>query len=185
MLEVEVRYRTPDRAAVVDRLTALGAERVEERSEADLYFEAPDRDLKARDEALRLRRSGPRNVLTFKGPRRDAGTKTRPEVEVPLADGAEVAAAAERLLGSLGYRPLATVRKRREVYRLVRDGFRLEVCFDEVERVGSFVELEVVVAEELCGPAQAVLLRTAAELGLTDAETRSYLALVLQASAGS
>ncbi len=184
MLEVEVRYRRPDRAAVVARLTALGAERVEERSEADLYFEAPDRDLKARDEAFRLRRSGPRNVLTFKGPRRDAETKTRTEIEVPLADGAEVAAA-ERLLVSLGYRPLATVCKRREVYRLVRDGFRLEVCFDDVEQVGSFVELEVVAAEEQCGPAQAVLLRTAAELGLTDAETRSYLALVLQASAGS
>ena len=181
MLEVEIRYRTADRAGVVARLHAMGAALAEDRTDADLYFDAPDRDMKATDEAFRLRRIGDRNRLTYKGPKRDAETRTRTEIEVPLADGAEVAADMERLLVALGYRPLVTVRKARQVYRFARGGFDLEACFDDVELVGPFVELEILAPEEQYEPAKAVLLRTAAELGLTEKETRSYLGMVLAA----
>jgi adenylate cyclase class 2 len=181
MLEVEVRYRTADRAGVQARLLTWGATLAEDRADVDLYFNAPDRDLKATDEAFRLRRIGGANRLTYKGPKRDADTKTRTEIEIPLGDGPAVAADAERLLVALRYRPVATVRKKRQVYRLTRDGFPMEVCFDAVERVGEFVELEILAPEEQYEPAKAVLLRAAADLGLTEKETRSYLGMVLAA----
>ena len=57
----------------------------------------------------------------------------------------------------------------------------LEVCFDDVERVGSFMELEILALEEDYERAKAVLLQTAADLGLTEKETRSYLGMVLDA----
>src|SRR5262245_21439415 len=181
MLEVEVRYRTSDRAAATDKLRAWGATLAQDRTDVDSYFNPPDRDLKASDEAFRLRRVGKANCLTYKGPKRDAETKTRTEIEVALADGDETAADAERLLLALGYRPVVTVRKRRQVYRFERGDFKMEVCFDEVELVGAFVELEILAPEEQYEPAKRVLLETAAELGLTEKETRSYLGMVLEA----
>ena len=183
MLEVEVRYRTADPAAVVARLLAWGATADPERTDVDQYYRPPDRDLKATDEAFRLRRIGPTNCLTYKGPRRDAETRTRTEIEVPLADGDDAATDMHRLLLALRYEPVVLVRKRRRVYRLVREGFPLEVCFDDLDRVGSFVELEIMADESRYEDAKAALLRTAAELGLTEKETRSYLGMTLEALA--
>lgn len=181
MLEVEVRYRAADRPNVIARLLAMGAEHAEDRTDADLYFNAPDRDLKASDEAFRLRRIGPRSFLTHKGPRRDTETRTRTEIEIPLGDGPAVAADAERMLLALGFRPVVEVRKARAVFRFTRGGFPMEACFDDVELVGPFVELEILAEEDRYEAAKAVLLATAAELGLTEKETRSYLGMVLEA----
>lgn len=181
MLEVEVRYRTADRDGVVARLLSLGAELAQDRADADLYFGAPHRDLKSTDEAFRLRRIGPKNFLTYKGPKRDAETRTRTEIEVPLGDGPDAAADARRLLLALGFRPVVEVRKKRRVYRFARGGFAMEACFDDVELVGPFVELEILTDESRYEEAKAVLLATAAELGLTDKELRSYLGMVLEA----
>jgi adenylate cyclase class 2 len=183
MLEVEVKYRNADRAAAVATLLDWGATLAEDRTDVDLYFQAPDRDLKASDEAFRLRRTGSKNCLTYKGPKRDTETKTRAEIEVALGDGDAVAADAERMFVSLGYKPVTAVRKKRRVYRFRRDGFDLEACFDSVERVGEFVELEILAEEAQYETAKATLLAAAAELGLTEKETRSYLGLVLAAQA--
>jgi adenylate cyclase class 2 len=182
MLEVEVKYRNADRAAAVATLLEWGATLAQDRTDADLYFQAPDRDLKATDEAFRLRRVGPKNYLTYKGPKRDAETKTRTEIEVPLGDGDATAADAERMLVALGYKPVTTVRKKRRVYHFARDGFEMEACFDSVEQVGEFVELEIVAEESQYEAAKVALLAAAAELGLTGQERRSYLGLLLEAS---
>jgi adenylate cyclase, class 2 len=168
VLEVEVRYRTSDRAGVISRLVGWGAELAQDRTDVDLYFNAPDRDLKVSDEAFRLRRIGETNCLTYKGPKRDAETKTRTEIEIPLGDGADTAADAEKMLLALAFRPVVTVRKKRLVYRFTRGDFAMEACFDDVELVGPFVELEILASEEQYEPAKTVLLQTAADLGLTD-----------------
>ena len=181
MLEVEVRYLTADRAAVIAQLLKWGARLAQDRVDVDHYFNAPDRDLKTTGEAFRLRRIGPTNCLTYKGPKLDQETKTRTEIEVPLADGEDVALDTERLLLALHYRPVVVVRKKRQVYRLTRDEFPMEVCFDDVELVGQFVELEILAPEEKYEPAKAVLLQTATDLGLTEKENRSYLGMVLEA----
>lgn len=179
MLEVEAKYRNDDWTAVVRTLTAWGAVPADPRVDADQYFNAPDRDFARTDEALRLRRIGPTNVLTYKGPKRDTATKTRTEIEVPLADGPEVADAAVRFLAGLGYRPVATVTKARRVYRFERHGFAIEASLDDAGPVGRFVELEIQADEARYEDAKAALLRTAAELGLTEQERRSYLEMNL------
>jgi adenylate cyclase class 2 len=179
MLEVEVKYRAADLAAVEAKLLDLGAAKAEERTDRDHYFNAPDRDFAQTDEAFRLRRIGSQNRLTYKGPKRDAATKTRTEIEVKLADGDETAADTEKMLRALGYRPVAVVSKRRTVYHLNRSGFAVEACLDDVERVGSFVEVEIVAEEDRFAEAKAAVLQLAAELGLQDAERRSYLELWL------
>jgi adenylate cyclase class 2 len=182
MLEIEVKYPAADLVSIERQLAAWGARLDAPRQDADQYFNAPDRDFAKTDEALRLRRIGNDNYVTYKGPKIDAQTKTRTEIELPIAAGDQAAAQFAQLLTHLGYRAVATVRKHRLVCHLKRDGFALEVCLDDVEGVGRFVELEIMADEAALPAARAVLLQTAAALGLCDMERRSYLELLLTSS---
>jgi adenylate cyclase, class 2 len=179
MLEVEAKYRLPDPAAVEARLRDWGAALVVDHSEVDHYLNAPDRDFARTDEAFRLRRIGERNLLTYKGPRHDARSKTRTELEVPCPPGDEAAEALLKLFRHLGYRPTAVVRKRRRIYEWARGGFTVHACLDEVDGVGRFVELEIVADEKDLDAARETVLRTAAELQLGATEPRSYLEQLL------
>src|SRR5579871_3536712 len=179
MLEVEVKFANADHAALERRLKAWGATEVEERRDEDHYFNAPDRDFARTDEALRVRSVGAKNFITYKGPRRDAATKTREELELPLPDGPEAAADFRRLLTRLGYRPSGVVRKSRKVFEAERDGFPLHASLDDVDGLGRFAELEIVAEEGRYEAAKATILAAAAELGLTAHERRSNLELLL------
>jgi adenylate cyclase class 2 len=179
MLEVEAKYRLPDPAAVEARLRVWGARVVARHAEADHYLNAPDRDFARTDEALRLRRIGEQNLLTYKGPRRDATSKTRTELEVPCPPGDGAAEAFLKFFAHLGYRPTAVVRKRRTIHEWARDGFTVHACLDDVEGVGRFIELEIVAPDEQYEAARDLVLRIAAELGLGPTETRSYLEQLL------
>src|SRR5262245_4922175 len=142
-LEIEMKFPVLDFAALKKSLRDRRARQKHRRPlhEEDHYFNAPDRDFARTDEALRLRRVGTANKLTYKGPKRDAQTKTRPEIEVDLGRGKQVAEDVERLLHRLGYRHVAVVRKGRQIYRLANEaGFAVEVCLDEVEGLGTFAE---------------------------------------------
>jgi adenylate cyclase class 2 len=183
VLEVEMKFPVSDFGALERQLAAWGATGPT-RTDADHYFNAPDRDFARTDEALRVRSIGPANFVTYKGPKRDAQTKTRTEIEVGLAPGADAADVFRRLLTHLGYRFVAVVRKRRTIYHVEREGLALEACLDEVEGLGRFAELEIQAPEEELEKARAVLLRTAATLGLGTSERRSYLELLLERAKG-
>jgi adenylate cyclase class 2 len=179
MLEVEMKFANADFPTLERQLAEGGAHEQAVRNDVDHYFNAPDRDFARTDEALRMRRIGSANFVTYKGPKRDAQTKTRTEIEVPIAEGDKAAKDFSHLLQQLGYRPVAVVRKRRRVFHWQRAGLALEVCLDEVDGLGRFAELEIQAPEEQLDAARTVLLQTAATLGLTESERRSYLELLL------
>jgi adenylate cyclase class 2 len=181
MLEIEQRFNRVDFAAVQRTLAAWGAGPAEEDVQADHYFNAPDRDFRQTGESFRVRRVGPANFATYKGPRRDPNVRIRTELEIPLVGGDDAAEQFIQLLKHLGYRFVVVVRKRRLSYPLERDGFGVTVCLDEVDLVGRFVEVEVLAPEEKADAARAVLTATAGALGLTELEQRSYLGMVLEA----
>lgn len=182
MLEIEIKFRAADFASLRARLAELGAEGEGTRTESDHYHNAPDRDFSATDEAFRLRRVGERNVLTYKGPKLGGVAKTRTEIEVALADGPDSAEACLRMLGGLGYRPTAVVRKTRETFSLARGGFAASVCLDDAEGVGRFAEVEIVASPERRADAERTLLALADDLGLVEREPRSYLRMLLEAT---
>jgi adenylate cyclase class 2 len=182
MLEVEMKFPHADFAELERHLAQAGGHEVTPQRDVDQYFNAPDRDFARTDEALRLRRIGLANFVTYKGPKRDAQTKTRTEIEVPLAEGDSAAEDFTSLLQQLGYRPVAVVRKRRRVFQCTREGFAMVVCLDDVEGLGRFAELEILAPEEQLDQARDVLLRTARAFGLAQSERRSYLELLLSQS---
>ncbi len=143
MLEVEMKFPDADFALIEQRLAEQNARPLKTLREEDHYFNAPDRDFARTDEALRLRRVGSSNFVTYKGPKRDLQTKTRTEIEVALAPGDQAADDFIQLLTHLGYQPVYVVRKSRRVYNLECAGFPLEICLDDVEGLGRFVELEI------------------------------------------
>ena len=134
MLEIEQKFARVDFDDLERRLAAWGASPGVSLEEADHYFNAPDRDFAVTDEALRLRRIAERNFVTYKGPKRDASTKTRTEIEVPLAPGDGPADDFTRLLISLGYRPVGVVRKARRLFHLKREA-------DEIRTVPQLHDL--------------------------------------------
>src|SRR5262245_36384238 len=99
--EVEQKFVAADLGPIRRALDAAGVAWEQLISQADQYWNHPARDFARTDEALRLRQVGEQNWLTYKGPRIDATTKTRQEIEVPLPDGGDVIQRFEQILAAL------------------------------------------------------------------------------------
>jgi len=181
MLEIEAKYALADAWTLEAVLARRGARFIEERTEVDHYFNAPDRDFAVTGEAFRIRQIGRRNLITWKGPRLVAVAKTREEIEIPFADGPEANDQLNTLLTRLGYREVEIVRKLRRVFALEQGCFEVQICIDAVEMVGLFAEVEIVAEPVHFEDAQATLLQLAEELGLTHMERRSYLKMLIEA----
>lgn len=178
--EVEQKFKIEDPAALIARLTALRVEMGEPKLQVDAYFRHPARDFARTDEALRIRRVGEVNCITYKGPKIDQTTKTRREIELPLAPGEMAAEQFAELLQALGFRPVAKVRKQRRYGAIQSGGLHVEIALDEVDRVGRFAELELAADEAGLDAARACLASLANELGLKQVERRSYLEMLLE-----
>lgn len=185
MIEVELKFAASEWGRLRERLERLGGRVLGTHDEVDEYFNAPDRDFAATDEALRIRTTGDQVLVAYKGPKLDPLTKTRREVEVALADGVAAAQRFAELLAALGYRPVAAVKKRRTRYDLEYHGRRVNVSLDDVAGVGRFVELEHVTEGSDAAAARQALLQLAADLGLEKSERRSYLEMLLASAKGA
>jgi adenylate cyclase class 2 len=180
MLEVEIKFPVDDLAALGDRLKERRAEFKSRLGECDYYHNAPHRDFAKTDEALRIRETGDSNYITYKGPKRDSDTKTREEIEVPLAAGQDVAGNMVKLLETIGFRQAAIIRKWRDQYRLKWKGFEVVIALDRVRDVGDYVELEIMAPEDQYETARAAVIDLGKELGLARPERRSYLELWME-----
>src|SRR5262245_4310942 len=173
MLEIEQKFADADFAALEQVLASWGVRHFEEHIEEDQYLAAPDRDFRITGEAFRIRRSGDNACLTYKGPRLPGEVKTRTELELPLPSGEGMYEQYLQLFRHLGYRPVAIVRKRRRQCSLSRQGFAMNVCLDDVDKLGHYAEVEIIAPEGQRAQAEKTLLETAAALGLKDVERRS------------
>lgn len=174
MYEVELKVRT-DHEGLRERLDELGAAFLGAVEQADTYYDAPHRDFAQTDEALRVRRETVDEeesaVITYKGAKIDADSKTREEIETGVEAGDDAAAIFE----SVGFEPVATVYKERDRYRIGE----YTVTLDTVEGAGSFVEVETEADDiDAAREGAADLMR---DLGLDpDEQIRtSYLGLLL------
>ncbi len=178
--EVEQKFPVADIAVLEQRLVESGIQWGEVLSQADRYFAHPCRDFAETDEALRIRQVGSQNCITFKGPKIDSATKTRREIELPIQDGQAAADDWAQLLMALGFAPVASVQKSRRCGTLAWQQAEVEIALDEVTGVGQFIELELVADERDLEAARQRILSLATHLGLSGAERRSYLEMLLE-----
>ncbi len=184
MIEIEIKaaLEGPDSPAIPGikaRLVEIGFHADGCLIETDIYFNAPDRDFRKTDEALRLRSAQNfsndevETFITYKGKKLDGISKTRKEYETAIADPDTMG----KLMEALGYRAAHIVKKKRWYYKKGDT----TVCLDEVEGLGSYIELERMVdivderaevVEELVAELEALGIDKS---GLT---TKSYLELL-------
>lgn len=170
MMEIEVKVKA-DLKEVEKRLVEEGANFVNEERQIDTYYNAPHRDFAETDEALRLRSVGRKNMLTYKGPRLDALSKSRREITLSVSRGPT-----EALLNSLGFSKFGQVLKARRNYVLGD----LLVSLDNVENLGTFVEIEAVGEERDFKFHEKSVVELLRKLGFRETEIirDSYLELI-------
>lgn len=172
--EVKLKVDAATWAQLRARPEAWGPSEVQ----TDTFYAHPTRDLVAAGEALRLRRvlalssSGAhapeRYELTHKGPRMAGSGKARVETNVACATDPSA------LLAALGFAPRLVIRKARR--SATADG--VNVHLDDVERLGTYVELEVLGND--VATSRRLIAAVQAKIGLASAteEPRSYAEMV-------
>lgn len=189
MLEIELKASLEPRTVsrLKDRLDAEFS-LLRTLSERDIYYNAPDRDFRQTDEALRIRRQETDRVvtlLTYKGPKTDDLSNTRIELETELADDDKI----HGILAALGYTLILTVDKQRLEYTGQTDLGPVTICLDQVEGLGAFIELEHLAPDDLSDEERESVRNRLLSL-LDDLEVpgrsltrQSYLELLIQRQA--
>jgi adenylate cyclase class 2 len=178
MLEVETKIRVADLSLVRRRLGDLGAKQSGVSTQRDVYLNAPYRDFAVTDEALRIRYTDDFTEVTYKGAKiPTSGLKTRPEVNLHVDSGERF----EELMQGLGFTPVAEVKKTREEYRWKG----ASIALDEVEGLGTFVEIEVI-TEKSAASAERLVEEIQKEIGIEGPHiTVSYLEMLLATQTGA
>jgi adenylate cyclase class 2 len=172
MLEFELKVRIPSLDPVRKQLIGHNARFCGRIHEHDIYYNAPHRDFGVTDEAIRVRYTNDNSVVTYKGAKiKTSGLKAREELNMVVDSGAVF----EQMLDRLGFTRTAEVNKWRENYRL----FEAAITLDEVENLGTFVEIEILAADENSNPT-ARIEEIAKEVGVFgEPILASYLELLL------
>ncbi len=135
MIEIEVKAMVEDPKQMERSLIELGATPIGIEIQADTYYNAPHKDFKKTDEALRIRIQDGKAILTYKAPKIDAISKTRTEIQTEIGDSDSMG----NILSALGFSPVATISKKRKNFRLGD----FSISLDEVRDLGNFMEIEI------------------------------------------
>jgi len=181
--EIEAKYRLNEGShALRQSLAEMGAKAHPGYRIVDTYLRHPSRNFAKTGEAFRIRREEDRNHLTYKAPKfKTKGVRSRPEIEVALAEGLETYEQTLAIFVAMGFDPVATLEKFREPHKLSFRNFPLSVEIDDAGEMGLFAEVEVLLEEKSqIADAEAAIKALAEQLQLTDYEPRSYLRMWLQ-----
>lgn len=146
MIEVEVKVLVKCIKVIEEKLKKAGFIKAKCVKESDVYFDNSRNEIKNNDQALRIRscKDLAEDVetcfMTFKGPKMDAISMTRKELEMQV----ECAEVGKEILVSLGYTQIYPVIKHRQYYHKNT----ITACLDQVEGLGDFLEFEIVVNRE-------------------------------------
>ena len=136
-IEIEIKLRLPEDLSEIRKKLRRLRFRIRKRRafESNILFDDIKRRLRKHGKLLRVRRTGKRGLLTFKGPSEQSRYKKRWEIETEFPDGDVL----ERILVQIGYHPVFRYEKYRTEY--TRGSAGGEVLLDETP-IGNFLELE-------------------------------------------
>ena len=155
MIEVEIKAKVLNPNELVKQFKSKKGEYKFSFIHEDTYFNMPEglRDFKETDEALRIRKSIEYNknykdsqqkinyFITYKGKKIDKITKTRYEFETKIEEGNKI----KKILKSLGFREIFTVKKERDLYEFNFKGHNIGTLLDYIPILKEyFIEVEIV-----------------------------------------
>ncbi len=176
MIEVEVKAKIDDFDEMKEKILKLGAVKVKDEFQEDIYFNSPIVDFAKTDEALRIRTTKSDNAenifITYKGPKINKKAKTRKEVEMNVEDSMK----AKDILESIGFKQVRSVKKNREYFKFEN----FEISLDDVEGLCPYMEIEIALPDNTdYTEAQESIFDLYEKIEITDGfETTSYLELL-------
>jgi adenylate cyclase, class 2 len=157
-IEIETKVKIDSHELVIEKLKQNNAVLLADIKQIDVYFDDTANKLSGSGEGLRIRQqvaAGIQKViLTYKGQRQQGQYKVRSEYETEVGDYEMMVS----ILISLGFEKSLAVEKKRQLWQLDD----CEVCLDEVELLGKFVEVE--------GPSEASINKVLDMIGLESFE---------------
>lgn len=143
MIEVEAKAKINNLEEIKTNLKKLNAKKTKTENQKDIYFNSPIVDFAKTDEALRIRKTTTDNksniFITYKGPKIDAKSKTRKEIEMKIADEEQC----KEIFENLQFKEVRTVKKHREYYQLNE----YTINIDKVEGLDYYMEIETIVED--------------------------------------
>ncbi len=139
MREIELKFRVDDLEKLVQKLISLGCEISDYKVQNDtIYVANLDKTESVLDSIfLRVRKVNDQVELTLK--KQSANISELQEIEFGVSDYDK----ANDFLKVLGYKEWVRVNKKRRTTK-IND---INICFDEVEKLGSFIELEYLASD--------------------------------------
>lgn len=179
-MEIEIKARLTDHAGLIKKLSALGCVFTEPTVQDDTVFAlragTVDEYL-SNTVFLRIREQGDEVRLTAKAPRSTSREElVKHEYELVVNSAAE----ARALLQLMGYIPVVrTVKTRRKAHFN-----EYEICLDEVEGLGTFIELERIAEVTKADHIQREMMEFLISLGISPEQrvTKGYDILQLEAA---
>lgn len=168
MREIEIKARVSDMSAMSARLEGLGCKFSESVTQEDVvYAERVDSMVEFLTNSIFLRiREGTKGVVfTLKyNPDRQGEPDAMPvEHETKVESRSEL----EAILTFLGYKPMVVVKKTRRTGHYQN----WEICLDEVDELGSFIEVEQMAEhEEDTEPIKASMMEFLRSLGIGESD---------------
>ncbi len=176
--EVEQKYLLDQAADLREKLDCEGARFLFVEQHLDTYLAHPARNFRQTDEAFRIRRVNNDACATYKGPRLPGPVKTRQEIELRI-EANEIEQWLQ-MLCALGFRTLPPIKKVRNVFSLACEGHNFAVAIDEVDQLGTFAEIELIVTNfDKLGQAREAIESLGHRLNLHHSQPKSYLSQLL------
>lgn len=144
--EIEIKLPVNEPEEIMEKLLGQGFRKAGCVREEDMYYNSIYYDIRSRDEALRIRKSTDLQTqkskaqINFKGKKIDQVSMSRREYETGIEDPERM----KEILSAIGFFPVAGVKKTRNYLQRGK----MTACLDQVENLGSFLELEVIAEEE-------------------------------------
>jgi len=174
MIEVEAKVRINDVEDMEKRIKEQGAEYKGTVKQADEYYDFPDMRILNSGGAFRVRAADRNYRVTYKGCKKNEETTSRDEIEI----GIESAEKMIKILENIGFIELCEIKKKRKVYLLAG----LKISLDEVEGLGSFMEMEGLAnSEKEYKEKKGEIFKLLDKLGVPseDISQRSYMEMAL------
>lgn len=144
MIEVEIKLPINNRKEIKEKLLSIGFVLESREKETDTYFDNLSGEIRTRGQALRVREyvdlitGTAKAQINFKDRKIDQVSMTRTELETEIGQASTI----HQILNSIGFHEVCpVVSKIRTTYRKAS----LSACLDQVENLGDFLELEILV----------------------------------------
>ncbi len=158
MREIELKFKVDNFDQLIKILSQSGNEISEELSQSDTIYVSDLSDTESKEGSmwLRVRQVNDKTEMNLK--KQSAKKMESEEIEFEVSDYA----LANKFLSTLGYKPWVQVNKKRRYSKYEN----VNICMDEVERLGCFVELELLIADKDDIDYESTLIDIAKQLGI-------------------